>query len=62
MFDVYTCHFCVQIHEVVLCNKSIRSIAALGGASEPADDVSGYWSPTITGGVRAMHSATSLNP
>ena len=30
-------------------------------ASEPADDVSGYWSPTITGGVRAMHSGTSLN-
>ena len=30
-------------------------------ASEPADDVTGYWSPTITGGVRAMHSGTSLN-
>jgi hypothetical protein len=30
-------------------------------ASEPADDVAGYWSPTITGGVRAMHSSTSLN-
>jgi len=30
-------------------------------ASEPADDVAGYWSPTITGGVRAMHSGTSLN-
>ena len=30
-------------------------------ASQPADDVSGYWSPTITGGVRQVHSGTSLN-
>jgi hypothetical protein len=30
-------------------------------ASEPADDVAGYWSPTITGGVRGVHQGTSLN-
>ena len=30
-------------------------------ASEPADDVSGYWSPTITGGIRVVHQGTSLN-
>jgi len=30
-------------------------------ASEPADDVAGYWSPTITGGVRAVHQLSSLN-
>lgn len=31
-------------------------------ASEPADDVAGYWSPTITGGVRAIHdTGTALN-
>jgi hypothetical protein len=30
-------------------------------ASEPADDTAGYWSPTITGGVRQVHQATSLN-
>jgi hypothetical protein len=30
-------------------------------ASEPADDIAGYWSPDIAGGVRAMHSSTGLN-
>lgn len=30
-------------------------------ASEPADDVAGYWSPTITGGIRYVHGGTSLN-
>ena len=30
-------------------------------ASEPADDVAGYWSPTITGGVRLVTSSTGLN-
>ena len=30
-------------------------------ASEPADDVAGYWSPTITGGVRQVHDGTGLN-
>lgn len=30
-------------------------------ASEPADDVAGYWSPTITGGTRLTHGGTALN-
>ena len=30
-------------------------------ASQPADEVAGYWSPTITGGTRFVHGGTSLN-